>query len=97
MWKQEANADLAKKRMTFSVHHFWLPAACGGAALDVNIRGAGRYEKLVVLVLHGSRKRLKVVGAENQIPLICGEIPEFSRVLMDFCGCKTVFLKEVRV
>ena len=26
----------------------------------------------------GSRKRLKVVGAENQIPSICGEIPEYS-------------------
>ena len=34
-------------------------------------------------------KRLKVVGAENQIPSICREIPEYSGVLMDFCGCKT--------
>ena len=42
----------------------------------------------------GSRKRLKVVGAENQIPSICGEIPEYSQVLMDFCGCKTAFLKK---
>ena len=24
-------------------------------------------------------------GAENQIPLISGEIPEFSQVLMEFC------------
>ena len=43
----------------------------------------------------GSRKRLKVVGAENQIPSICSEIPEYSRVLMDFLGCKIIFLKKV--
>ena len=42
----------------------------------------------------GSRKRLKVAGAENQIPLICSEIPEFSWVVMDFCGCKTALLKK---
>ena len=39
----------------------------------------------------GSRKRLI---AENQIPLICSEIPEFSWVVMDFCGCKTALLKK---
>ena len=37
------------------------------------------------------------MGAENQIPLIYSEIPEFSRVLMDFCGCKTALLKKVWV
>ena len=47
--------------------------------------------------LQGSRKRLKVVGAENHIPLIYSEISEFSWVLMDFCGCKTALLKKVLV
>jgi len=42
----------------------------------------------------GSRKRLKVVGAQNQIPLICGEIFEFSRVLIVLCECKTALLKN---
>ena len=45
----------------------------------------------------GSRKRLKVVGAENQIPSIRGEIFEYSQVLMDFCGCKIASLKKVWV
>ena len=45
----------------------------------------------------GSRERLKVVGAEYQIPSICGDILEYSWVLMDFCGWKPVFLKKVWV
>ena len=48
-------------------------------------------------LFQGSRKRLKVEGAENQIPLICDEIPEFSQVLMDFYGCKTALLKKAWV
>ena len=52
---------------------------------------------LRIIVLQGSRKRLKAVGAENQVPLICSEIPEFSQVLMDFYGCKTALLKKVWV
>ena len=39
-------------------------------------------------------KRLKVVDAENQSPSICGEIPEYSWGLKDFCGCKTAFLEN---
>ena len=33
------------------------------------------------IIFQGSSKILKVVGAENQIPSICGEIPEHLRVL----------------
>ena len=41
----------------------------------------------------GSRKRLKVEGAENQILSICSEIPEYSWVLMDLFGCrKSIFI-----
>ena len=49
------------------------------------------------IIFQGSRKRLKVVGAQNQILLICGEIPEYSWVSKDFCGCKTTILKKVWV
>ena len=31
-------------------------------------------------------KRLKVAGAENKIPLIWGELPEYSLVTKDVCG-----------
>ena len=44
-----------------------------------------------------SHKKLKVVGAENQIPLICGDIPEFSQVLMDFCGYQIALMRKVWV
>ena len=32
-----------------------------------------------------------------QVPSIWGEIPEYSRVLIDFFGCKKIFLKKVWV
>ena len=47
------------------------------------------------LIDQGSRKRMKVMGAENQIQSICSEIPKSSLVAMDFSGCKTVFLGRV--
>ena len=49
---------------------------------------------MISLIQQGSHRRLKVKGAEKPNSSICVEIPEYSQVLMDFCGCKTAFLKK---